>query len=366
MLDTALKVIKKLEDEGFKAYIVGGFVRDYMMGIESNDIDICTSATPYDINKIFSDSYLSNKDYGSVTLILSNVRLELTTFRKESDYLDNRRPNHFEFIDDIFEDLNRRDFLINTLCMNKDGEVLDLLNGKSDIDNKIIHTVGNSFIRFSEDAFRILRAIRFATVLNFELSEDIKNSILKTKHLLKKISYERKREELDKIFTSSNVLYGVKLLVQLQLDKELEIDNLVNVTSFDDLMGVWAQLDTDENAYKFTSNEKEIIMNIRNVLNLDICDKKVLYKYGLYVCSVVAEIKNIDKSLITDIYNKLPIKNTHDICINGNDIISVLERKPGKYIKNIIKDLEEKILNGILENNKDELLKYVTNEYFVI
>lgn len=366
MLDTALKVINKLSDEGFKAYIVGGFVRDYVLGKESNDIDICTSATPFDINRVFSDAYLSDKDYGSVTLIFSNVRLEITTFRKESDYIDNRRPTHYEFIDDIYEDLLRRDFLINTLCMDKNGSVIDILNGKNDIDNKIIHTVGNSYDRFSEDAFRILRAVRFATTLNFQLSDDVKQSILKTKYLLRNISYERKREELDKIFTSNNVKYGKDLLIELGLDKELELGNLSSITNFDDLMGVWAQLSLKDDSYRFTANEKQIIKDIRNVLELDTLDNYSLYKYGLYVNSVVAGIRGLDKKELSEKYNQLVIKSNSDIKINGMDISDSLNRKPGKYIKEILNDIEKKILNGELTNNREDLIKYVVSKYYVL
>ena len=366
MLDTALKILKTIEENGYKAYIVGGFVRDYVLGIQSNDIDICTSATPKDISQIFSNAYLSNNEYGSVTIIYGNIRFEITTFRKESNYSDNRRPDTFEFIDDIYEDLKRRDFLINTLCMDKDGNILDLLDGKNDINNKIIHTVGNSYVRFSEDAFRILRAVRFATFLNFELSDDIKKSILDTKHLLKRISYERKREELDKIFTSGNISYGIDLLCELELDRELELGNLNRITNYDDLMGIWAQISYPNNTYKFTSNEKDLINRIKEVLILDNTDSNVLYEYGLYVNSVAAAIKGIDKKVIADLYNKLPIKSNRDIKINGEDISLCLNREPGKYIKEIINDIKNKILNNSLENDKEVLIKYVEDNYSVI
>lgn len=363
MLENALKLLKKIEDNGYKAYIIGGFVRDYILGVESNDIDICTNAKPKDIHKIFKNSCLPNEDYGSVTVIVKNIRYEITTFRKEYSYVGNRKPNDFEFIDDLYEDLKRRDFLINTLCIDRFGNILDILNGRKDLDNGVIHTVGNSYNRFTEDAFRILRAIRFATTLNFELSCDIKNSILETRNLLKNISYERKREELDKIFTSTNVLYGVSLLIELGLDKILDIPNLSKVKNFDDLMGVWAQLDVLTNTYRFTSNEKDLIIGIKNVLNMDNYNPLSLYRYGLYANSVAAGIKNLDKKKVTHIYNELPIHNRNDIAINGRDIALALNKEPGGYIKVIIKDIENKILYSVLENNKEILLKYILDNY---
>ena len=363
MLKNALLLLKEIEKHGFKAYIVGGFVRDYVLGIESHDVDICTSARPKDIHEIFKDSCLPNEDYGSMTVIVKNIRYEITTFRREYSYIQNRKPNRFEFIDDLHEDLKRRDFLINTLCIDSYGNVLDILNGKKDLDNKIINTVGNSYDRFSEDAFRILRAIRIAASLNFRLSDDVVQSIIKTKHLLKNISYERKREELDKIFTSVNVKYGVSMLLDLGLDDVLEIPNLKNIDNFDDLMGVWAQLYNDDSKYKFTSNERNLINNIREVLKLDNYDNYVIYKYGLYVNSVAAGIKGLDKKKITLLYNSLPIKNKKDVVINGKDISQFLNKEPGKYLKIILADLEDKIVAGNLNNVKEELFSYICNVY---
>lgn len=363
MLENALKVLKKIEENGFKAYIVGGFVRDHILGIESNDIDICTNARPKDIHQIFKKACLPNEEYGSVTVIVKNIRYEITTFRREYSYVGNRKPDNFEFINDLHEDLKRRDFLINTICIDSFGNIIDILNGTKDLDDRIIHTVGNSYDRFSEDAFRILRAIRFATSLEFELSDDIKNSILETKNLLRNISYERKREELDKIFTNTNVHYGVSMIMELGLEEVLDIPNLSEVKNFDDLIGVWAQLDIASDTYRFTSNEKNLIDGIREVLVKDNYDPLVLYKYGLYVNSVAAGIKNLDKRRVTIIYNTLPIYTKNDICINGKDISDILNKEPGYYIKNIIKDIEEKILSLKLENKKEVLLKYIENNY---
>ena len=173
MLNAALKFLKTIEDNGFEAYIVGGFVRDYILGIESNDVDICTNAKPSDIRKIFKDKCLPNQEYGSVVVIVKNVRFEVTTFRREITYIDNRKPVEFEYIDSLLEDLQRRDFTINTICMDKDKNIIDVLSGKNDILRREINTVGNSFDKLSQDSLRILRAIRFATVLDFKLSSDV-------------------------------------------------------------------------------------------------------------------------------------------------------------------------------------------------
>ena len=357
MLNKAIKFIKKIEDNGYEAYIVGGFVRDYLLGINSNDVDICTNAKPSDIRKIFKDYCLPNEDYGSV-VVNKNIRCEVTTFRKEISYQDHRKPVEYVYINDLLEDLKRRDFTINTICMNKDKEIIDLLDGRSDLAKREINTVGNAIEKFSEDSLRILRAVRFATILDFRLSKEVKEAIVKTKSLLKDLSYQRKKDELDKIFGSIHVKYGVKLLIELGLDQELELYNLKHIKSFDNLIGIWTQLDV-KNIYPFTKNEKELMDNIKEALTLDNLDPLVLYKYGLYVNCVAGDIKALDKRLITYKYEELPIKDKKEIVISGKDIMSILDMKPGSYIKDILMDIEEKIVFGKLKNDINELKEYV-------
>ncbi len=362
MLETALKLIKKIEDQGFVAYIVGGFVRDYLLGITSHDIDICTNARPSDIRNIFQDACLPNEAYGSTTVLIKNIHFEITTFRKEITYINNRKPIEFEYIDDLLEDLKRRDFCINTLCMDKNGNIIDLLNGKEDLEKKEINTVGDSYTKFVEDSLRILRAVRFATSLNFSLSSDVKESIKETKQYVLKLSYSRKKEELNKIFTSVHVKYGVKLLLELGLDQQLKLFRLKEITYFEDLIGIWAQLEVDD-IYPFTKNEKELMNQIRTVLKLDNLDSLVLYQYGLYVNSIAAGIKGINKKLVTKKYNELSMKSKNEMKITGLDIMKLLHTKPGKYLKEILKDLEEKIITNQLSNEVEALKQYVLEKY---
>lgn len=362
MLDTALKLLNRIEENGFKAYIVGGFVRDYLLGIDSLDVDICTDARPKDIRDIFQDACLPKEEYGSVTVNIKNIRFEITTFRKEYTYYQHRKPLEFEYIDDLREDLKRRNFLINTLCMDKDGVILDFFDGKKDLDERIIHTVGDSFLKFSEDAFRILRAVRIATVLNFQLSEEVKLAIFRTKHLLKEISYERKKEELDKIFSSVYADYGIHLLLELGLDQELELSKLKDVILLDDLVGIWAQLDV-VGIYPFTNNEKSLIKNIQTVLRLNNLNHRVLYQYGLYVNSLAAQLKGISKKDVSYQYNQLPIKSRNEIAVDGLEIAQILGRTPGKYIRDILDDLENKILDLELVNDHQVLLDYIDEHY---
>ena len=363
MLDIALKLLDEITSYGFQAYIVGGFVRDYILGIESNDIDINTNATPKEIKNIF-DSCLPNEDYGSVTVIKKGVRFEITTFRKEMSYLDNRRPSQIEYIDDLYQDLLRRDFTINTLCINKDGEIIDFLGGRSEIDSRVVKTVGNAKNRFEEDSLRILRAVRFATLLDFELDKETRDAIIDTRELLKNLSYYRKKEELDKIFGSSNADKGISLLLDLGLDKYLELDNLDKVTCTSSLIGVWSILNVVDK-YPFNSNERELIKNINEAFLLNNLDPMALYKYGLYVNSVAGEIKGLDIKNITESYNNLIIQSRRDLDITSDDIMKGLNKGPGSYLKDIYSDIEREVLYRRVKNEKDAIMAYIIKNYKV-
>ena len=364
MLNNALKLLKEIDDKGFVSYIVGGFVRDYLLGIESNDIDICTNATPKDIKEIFKDACLPCEDYGSITVVRKGINYEITTFRQDIGYSDNRHPNEIKYIDNVEEDLLRRDFTINTICMDKDGYIIDHLGGKKDLDSKIIRTVGNSLDKFREDSLRILRAIRFATILDFNLDEEVSEAIKNTKNLLSNLSYERKKEELDKIFTSPNFKKGIRLLIDLGLDKELEIPNLYKVLDSDvtSSIGIWSILNVGDK-YPFNKNEIELIDNVNKVIGLDNLNPSVLYKYGLYVNSVAGKIKKDDIKKITEVYNNLIIKSRKEINITAEEIMAILNREPGEYLKDIYDDLEEEILYNRLENDRLSISKYIKDKY---
>lgn len=362
MNETALKVLKKITGCGYLAYLVGGYPRDLYIGKNSIDFDICTNATPKELKKIFGNSILPTEQYGSVTILSNNMRFEITTFRKDIKYINNRKPVEIEYIDTLEDDLKRRDFTMNTMCIDSNGNLIDLLNGKEDINNKIIKTVGDPFYKIYEDSLRILRAIRFATVLNFKLDENLKEAIKKYKYLLKSLSYYRKKEELDKIFSSPNADYGITLIKNLGLDQELELSNLDNLVPTTYLIGIWAQLDCVDK-YNFNNVEKDSIIKINELMNKDLLNYNNLYKYGLYISTIVSEIQGIDKRLVNECYNNLYIQNKTDIKIEAKEICELLNRKPGKFLKEIFNDLEYKLVNKFLQNDKDVLKQYILENY---
>lgn len=362
MLKTALKILKKIENSGYEAYIVGGYVRDYILGLDSIDVDITTNATPMDLKKIFKDICMPNEEYGSVKIIIKNIHFEITTYRREYGYVNNRRPIEVEYINDLVEDLKRRDFIINTLCMDSGGRILDLLGGLKDIDDKLIDTVGDSDNKFKEDALRILRAVRFATVLNFKLKDNVRSAIIRNKSYLKNISYERKKQELEKIFSSDNAKYGISLLMELELDSVLEIYNLADIKLGNDIIGVWSSLNVSDN-YPFSNNERSIMKKINEALLCDNLDNMTLYKYGSYVNSIAGSMKGIDRKEIIKQFSHLPITNVNDIDIDGNEIMELLDKKGGPYIKEIFDDLEKKILTGKIKNKNEDIKEYICSNY---
>lgn len=358
MYETALSILKIFYDHHFKAYIVGGYPRDLYLNRKSIDIDICTNATPKEITELFKESMVSKQQYGSVTMVVNKVRFEITTFRKEIKYENNRFPVKIKYVNHLMEDLKRRDFTINTLCIDYEGEQIDLLNAKKDLDNKLIKTVGNASLKIKEDILRSLRAIRFATVLDFRLDEKLKEAIVKNKELLKKLSFYRKKDELEKIFSSTNAGYGISLLEELNLFPSLSLEPSRKIVVTTCSLGIWAQFNSIQ-GYLFSSHEKEIIQNIQKVLALDILDNKVLYKYGLYVCTIAGEIQGIDRGLIVAKYNNLPIFNKKDIKMSVLEICSILNKEPGEFVKDVLNQIENAILDGKLANQKETITTFL-------
>lgn len=362
MFEKAIEVLKIIEKKGFKAYIVGGYVRDIYLSINSSDIDIATSATPKDLIKIFKKNVIIDENYGSTKLTYKNTCFDITTFRRDIKYKDNRKPTEIEYVDTIGEDLNRRDFTINTLYMDKDGNIIDVLNAKKDINNKIIKCVGNADEKLKEDALRILRAIRFATVLNFKIDKDLERAIKKNLSGLKSLSFHRKKEELNYIFRSSNYEYGLELINKYKLDKHLGLSKIKKLKQTSDVLGMWAQISYSEE-YPFSRLERETISKIREMLIYKKIDNYSLYKYGILISLTVGEILGIDKKKILKDYEELSIHSEKDIVFDNLDIAGILGREPSYKTKEILNDIEYKILSNKLKNNEKELKEYIIKNY---
>lgn len=207
------EIARILNTEGFQCFLVGGAVRDSIMGFTPKEYDIATNAKPEDVQRIFKYTIPTGIKHGTILVILDDMHVEITTFRSDGNYSDGRHPDKVEYTASIEDDLPRRDLTINAMAYNiSDGNLIDMFDGMKDIKNKIIRSVGNPYERFTEDGLRIMRAIRFATRLNFNIEKETFDAICHSTGMLASIAYERIREEFNGILISDNPFRGIELL----------------------------------------------------------------------------------------------------------------------------------------------------------
>lgn len=349
-LDKAICLLKEIESYQEQAYIVGGYVRDWIRGIPTEDIDICTSMTPVQLKQHFQ---VKRENYGSSFIQYQGSLFEVTTFRKEQGSNDHRHPLEVSYTDVLRDDLKRRDFRMNTLCMNSNKEVIDLLHGKEDILEKKIVCVGDPHIRLEEDALRILRAIRFATVLDFSIDPKLSKAMVEKRTLLNSISYERKRKELDLIF-STDPEKGRSLLIEHQLLDCLELTKLKEVTLCSEPICIWYQLDV-ENKYPFTRKEKKIFSVFRKYEGKEI-DVDTLYRFDRFTLSCLAELHAIPKDQVFKQKQSLPIQTRKDIQITSQELLQYV---PSHMLSRVYEALEHAILERQIKNNHQEIIEWV-------
>ena len=217
VFEQAIPVLINIEQAGYEAYFVGGCVRDFLLGREISDIDIATSATPVEIKKLFSKTVDVGIEHGTVVVIWGTETYELTTFRSDGEYEDFRRPSEVTFIRNLQDDLQRRDFTMNSIAMDKNGTLIDPFNGSLAIKHKIIETVGTASKRFHEDALRMMRAVRFVSQLQFSIEQNTYHALKEHAQLLERVATERKTVEFEKLLAGK----GKKKALQKLVDTEL-------------------------------------------------------------------------------------------------------------------------------------------------
>ena len=351
-------ILEKLENAGYQAYIVGGFTRDYLLNKESNDYDICTSAPIKEVFKIISGKVNIGS---SLNVKIKDLNIDITTFRVEKNYV-----NHYPeitYTSDLNLDLQRRDFTINTICMDKNEHIIDELGGINDLKNKIIRIVGNTFEKIKEDPLRILRAIRFATVLDFTLDNDLINVIKNNASLVATLSTYRIKEELDKILVSKNYQKGLSLLKEFNLLTYLGI-TYQNVIYTNDLCGMWSQIEVNKEL-PFTKSEKNNIVRIKEIVNNKIINNHTLYNYGLYLTLVAGDILKISRIKIKKLYQQMPLYCKNDLAISFKEIKDLLNEEPiiVRKMENLI---IRKILDNHLINDKESIKKFILENKAII
>lgn len=351
MIPESIKnILKNLENNGFEAYIVGGFVRDYFLHKKTNDFDITTNALPKDLVGIFGIPK-RKIEYGSYHLKVESLNVDITTYRKEGEY-QNNRPTEVIYSNNLMEDAKRRDFTMNAIYMNGRENIIDLYNGINDIKAKTIKMIGNPSVRLKEDSIRILRAVRFSVIYNFKLEKKLKNAIQKEKKNLAKIPLDKVKKELDAILLAN----GFPVLKKLGLLKELGITS-TKIVYVEDLSGLWAQLDTTKEYVqeKTLKNNQKSINKIINCGTIKMLD---LYRYGFYLCRVAATIIHFPIKKLEKMESNLPIKSPRDIDITSEEIkkISGLEKEE---LGILIKTIEEAIISLKLKNEKEEIIRFI-------
>ena len=226
-----LFIIDRLQEHGYEAYAVGGCVRDMLLGREPHDWDITTSAKPEQVKAVFKRTIDTGIQHGTVTVMVDHIGFEVTTYRIDGEYLDGRHPKEVVVTPELREDLKRRDFTINAMAYNPNEGIIDLFGGKDDLEAGIIRCVGRAEDRFHEDVLRIMRAVRFAAQLGFEIEEETWNAIIRVAPDLKKISAERIQAELTKLLLSPNPghfrkLYesGITAVILPEFDRTMDCE----------------------------------------------------------------------------------------------------------------------------------------------
>jgi len=397
--EKVMKFITALNKSGFEAFAVGGCVRDMILGKIPEDYDITTNARPEETKKVFAD--LKTVDtgikHGTVMVIDDGFSVEITTYRVDGEYKDNRRPENVTFSKRLQDDLSRRDFTINSLAFNPETGVIDCFGGLDDIKNKVIRTVGKSEKRFNEDALRILRAVRFSSVLGFDLDEETKESVHKYAHLLENISKERIFSEFRKLICADNagkVLVEYRDIAEIIFpplenlsDEEYKISaEMTQMAECDFVFRLSAFLffitpDEVRDALKNLKCDKETITNANNILvcrdaiNIDseesalLClkefDKEILSYFELKLLYDTARADETAKKetskQIQYIKEALNSKKAYKIAhldINGC-FLKENNLAEGSAIGDLLDKILLEVISGRVENNKEDILKYL-------
>lgn len=392
-------VLSKLKENGYQAYVVGGAVRDFLMGKTPHDYDLTSDALPSQISDVFKEFYQehSGEKHGTIRVIIDHKPIEITTFRCDEGYTDYRRPDNVEFVKDVYIDSKRRDFSINAFYYSE-GHIYDFHEGLEDLNNKVIKTIGNPSARFHEDALRILRAIRFSAKLGYEIESKTKTALLDCKEELKLIAKERILIELKEISSTSNFFRNIKeyfpifKLIIPCLDKiGNSIDDIYNfdTKSYGDYIASLSalfslrEINNDFMPWRlFIKMDNESINAIKTLIKLkDINFNNFFdddYINGLILLSKPVDI-NVFKNYLINLYNLKRFKNADidsilnrvdilsegntpyslkDLEIDGNDLLKLGIEK-NQYFKEILNEVLLRCNQGDLNNNRNEEIEFV-------
>ena len=381
------KIIQRLEEAGYEAVFVGGAVRDYVLGKDPKDIDIATSAEPDEVKVIFPNTVDVGLAHGTVLVIVDGEPVEVTTFRTEGTYSDYRRPDNVMFVKSLQEDLLRRDFTMNALAMTRKGDIIDPFGGRQDLKKQIIRAVGNPLHRFNEDALRMLRAIRFSSVLDFEIEKETSEAIHTSAKQIRYVSIERVKMEMDKLFTGKNPSKALHTMVKTGLSSNLplfpnNLKGLEHISSFETTFEGWAyfviagDFSSSETAdsYKLSNTERHFISSVKKAYDLRVThfftiadyysfDVDVLKTTEKIFHSMNLDCKTVPSSEIERMKKSLPINSLADLAVNGKTLIEWTGLRGGIWLGEWIGKIEHAVLHGLCENNPNKIKEWFFHEF---
>lgn len=381
-------LMEKLNDAGYECYIVGGAIRSILLGLPVHDYDLTTNALPEEMKQVFSKYHTieTGLQHGTLTVVSEHIPVEITTYRKDAEYLDHRHPDEVVFTTSIQDDCSRRDFTINAFCYNAHDGLLDFFEGKKDLDNQLIKCIGDPYQRFEEDALRILRAIRFASQLNFSIEDTTSKAIIEKKETLSYVSIERIHEEFTKFLEGDGfltLLYPYRKVFSIFLP---ELNNMnhewdilihqLNYSKPNHLVRMAILLSSScfkdsrviLNRLKYSNEQKRIILDmihhkdslinsridIRHLLNSLSCDFELYLNYRESI-----DQKQYPNSLeiYQSILNDGDCYSLKQLDVKGEDVIQLGYK--GKEISETLHYLLDSVMEDKVTNNKKDLIEYL-------
>nr|WP_173106566.1 CCA tRNA nucleotidyltransferase [Bacillus sp. KH172YL63] len=384
----AVPVLKKIEDAGYEAYFVGGSVRDYILGRPINDVDIATSALPQEMKEIFPRTVDVGIEHGTILVMYEGSDYEITTFRTESAYADFRRPDKVEFIRSLDGDLTRRDFTMNSMAMDSEGKIYDPFHGQRDIHNKLIRTVGSPHSRFSEDALRMMRGVRFVSQLGFSLDWATMDAMTEHSQLLGHIAVERKTMEFQKLLSGPFSQEALKLLTKTNLYQELPslspykqaLEKVADLPSVGYLSGdkSWLLLLAEmkmKDPQTFLKGWRLPTKTVKErCKELEILGHRIesgwsnalLYRAGLVAALNVEAVygcmkadSRSDEEQIREAYRRLSITSREELAVTGKDLMGWTNLSGGPWVKELLSDIEIAVLDEIITNDKNQIRRWL-------
>ena len=385
-------VMNALENAGHECYCVGGCVRNFLLSIPISDYDVTTSALPQETIRALSDfkTIETGIKHGTITVISDSRPIEITTYRSDKDYLDHRHPDSVIFSKTLSDDLSRRDFTINALAFNQKDGVTDLFGGRDDLKNRLIKTVGNPDERFNEDSLRILRALRFASVLEFSIEEKTAQSIRKNMQLLNFVSKERIYSELSKLICGNSAaeiirdyaeifafIFGSKFISAKDLEKAAPSLSLIPKEPYIRFAALFRGADKSsvQSILLSLKADKATIQSVITLVSASdlpapksrIEIKKLLRVYSENALKDILILNEAYtdkiKKEISDILEKGECFKLSDLEISGADLLSLGFK--GKEIGNILQNTLTLVIEEEIQNNKNELIAYIKKALLV-